>query len=80
MQTEHPVNMETLNVVQQVLKGALLSIALASRVDLLECATLMQSHAMDAPNLDSRTRAMMLDLAEGFDTLGRAASGQTHVS
>jgi len=77
MQTEHPVNMETLNVIQQVLKGALLSIAVASRTDLLLCATLMQDHAMNRPDLDSRTRAMLLDLSEGFDLWGRAVSGQT---
>lgn len=65
---EHVVIMETLNVVQQVLKGAALSIATAARADLRECATLMQSFAAQT-GLDSRASAMLLDLAAGFDHL-----------
>ena len=65
---EHAVNMETLNVVQQVLKGTALAIATAARADLQECATLMQSFAAQ-PGLDSRATSMLLDLAEGFDHL-----------
>lgn len=77
MTREHEVSMETLNATQQVLKGALLAIATASRADLVECATLMQSFAAGTPGLDSRARAMLLDLSEGFDLMGRAAKGQT---
>ena len=55
METSAAINAETLNVVQQALRGLALSIAAAARADLVQCATLL------------------LDLAEGFDTLGRAA-------
>jgi len=78
MKKEHPVNMETLNVIQEVLRGVLLPIALASQADLLRCAALMKDHAMNRPNIDDRTRRMLLDLAEGFDRwAGPAASGLT---
>lgn len=76
MNREHEVNMETLNVIQQVLRGALSSIASASRADLVQCATLMQAFAGN-PALDRRAQAMLLDLAQGLDVLGRASSGQT---
>lgn len=77
MDREHAVNMETLNVTQQVMKGALLAIAAASRCDLVQCATLMQAFVGDHDALDPRAKAMLLDLSEGFDHLGRAARGET---
>lgn len=69
MGKEHPVSMETLNVVQQVLKGALLSIAASVRADPGQVATHLQSFAQNTPGLDSRAVAMLADLAAGFDAL-----------
>lgn len=71
------ITADTLNVVQQALKGALLSIAAANRSDLVQCATLMQAFVGDHDALDPRAKAMLLDLSEGFDHLGRAARGKT---
>ena len=74
------ITADTLNVVQQALKGALLSIAAASRADLVQCATLMQAFVGDHDALDPRAQAILLDLSEGFDRLGRAAQGETGVN
>ena len=77
MDKDVTINVETLNVVQQALRGLGLSIAAAARADLVQCATLLQAHATGVPDLHPLARAMLLDLAEGFDTLGRAARGRT---
>ena len=77
METSAAINAETLNVVQQALRGLGLSIAAAARADLVQCATLLQTHATGVPDLHPLARAMLLDLAEGFDTLGRADRGRT---
>jgi hypothetical protein len=69
MSKETAVSMETLNVVQQVLKGALLAIAAASRCDPAEVATFLQGFAQRSPPLDSRAVAMLSDLAAGFEAL-----------
>jgi len=66
------INAETLNVVQQALRGLALSVAAAARADLVQCATLLQAHASSVPDLHPMARAMLLDLSEGFDTMGRA--------
>lgn len=71
MSENERITADALNVVQQVLRGALLSIAAAGRADLVQSATLMQSFAGDHTGLDPRAKAMLLDLAEGFDQLGR---------
>lgn len=66
---EHAVNMETLNVVQQVLKGALLAIAGSVQADPGRVATYLQAFAARTPVLDSRAIAMLEDLAAGFAAL-----------
>ena len=67
--SERAANMETLNVVQQVLKGALLAIAGATQADPAKVALYMEAFAQRFPTLDSRAGAMLLDLASGFAAL-----------
>ena len=76
MDKETAINVESLNVVQQALRGLALSVAAAARADLLQCATLLQAHATTTPGLHPMARAMLLDLSEGFDHMGRAARGR----
>ena len=71
------ITAETLEVVQQVLRGALLSIAAANRADLVQCASLMQAFAGDHTSLDPRAKTMLLDLSEGLVQIGRTAQGRT---
>ena len=66
---DHAVNMETLNVVQQVLKGALLAIAGSAQADPGRVATYLEAFARRTPALDSRAVAMLLDLSAGFAAL-----------
>jgi len=66
---EHPVSMETLNVVQQVLRGALLAIAGTLQADPARVARYMEAFAQRSPPIDSRAQTMLLDLAAGFAAL-----------
>lgn len=68
MTDEHKVNLETLNVTLQVMKGGLLAIAAAVQADPGKAATFLEAFA-SKPALDSRARAMLQDIAEGFAAL-----------
>ena len=77
MSNEQTINIETINVVQQVLKGVALSIAGAARADLAECATHMQAFVQNH-RLDPLAVSMLLYVAQGFDMLAKATRGQTN--
>ena len=66
---EHAVNMETLNVVQQVMKAGLLAIAAATQADPARVATFLEAFLPAHPGLDSRAQAMLADIAAGFAAL-----------
>lgn len=72
MNEETAVDIDTLTVVQQVLKGAFLAIAASANADLVKCASLMHVYGSSGPNLDPRARAMLKDIAEGIDGVGHA--------
>lgn len=59
------LDMATLTVVQEVLKGLTLSLAAASRSDLSELSTALQSFADSTPGLEPISRTMLRNLAEG---------------
>ena len=63
----------TLNVVQQVLKGITISLAMHRQEDLAKLASALQAFA-STHNLEPEAVAMLQDLAQGFDMLGRASS------
>jgi len=62
------LDMETLNAMQQVLRGLTVSLAAASRADLGELATLLQAFAAAHP-VEPVAKAMLLDLADGMQAL-----------
>lgn len=65
--------LETLNVVQQVLKGVVLSLAAAQRVDPSELSTLL-TDASRLPNFDPLAQQMLVDLAQGLAVIAKAKS------
>ncbi len=60
---------EAMNTMQRVLRGLVISLAAAQRIDMPMFASLLQAFAANR-NLDPTARAMLLDLAQGLDVLG----------
>lgn len=69
--------LETLNIVQQVLRGVVVSLAVSQRIDMPRCASSLQAFAA-GKDLDPMAVQMLLDLAQGLDMIGKAAQGQPH--
>ncbi|WP_162782111.1 hypothetical protein [Arenimonas caeni] len=65
MKRQESLDMATLTVVQEVLRGLTLSLAAASRADLSELSTALQGFADSAPGLEAISRTMLRNLAEG---------------
>lgn len=66
---------DTLDVVQQVLRGLTVSLALSAKVDLQQCAASLNSFAED-DNLDPMAKVMLNDLARGLELIGQAMASQ----
>jgi hypothetical protein len=62
---------DTLDTVQQVLRGVVVSLALSAKVDLPQCAASLKSFAADG-NLDPMAQVMLNDLAHGLELIGQA--------
>ncbi len=62
---------DTLDTVQQVLRGVVVSLALSAKVDLPQCAASLKSFASDG-NLDPMAQVMLNDLARGLELIGQA--------
>lgn len=62
---------DTLDTVQQVLRGVVVSLALSAKVDLPQCAASLRSFAEDG-NLDPMASVMLNDLARGLELIGQA--------
>ena len=65
--------LETLNVVQQVLRGVVVSLAATQRVDPFELSTLLAG-ASQQPHLDPMAQQMLADLAQGLAVISKAKS------
>ena len=63
---EQSVNIATLNVIQPVLKAVLLSIVGATKADPAKVATFLEGFVQSVPGLDTRSTAMLQDLAAGM--------------
>lgn len=61
---------KTLNVVQEVLRGIVVSLAASSHVDTAKFASSMQAFA-GHPEIDPMSKVMLEDLAKGLDMLAR---------
>lgn len=60
-----------MNVVQQILRSIVISLAAVNQADLLRLAHLLQSAGAN-PDLEEEARLMLLDLAHGLEVLGRS--------
>lgn len=67
------IDMATLTVVQEVLRGVLTSLVTAGTVDGAKFATGLQAFA-SAPGLERISETMLMDLAQGMDMLARLKS------
>ena len=65
------VDLATLNTTQLVLRGLTVSLAAASHVEPAKLASLLQAFAATYAGGDSIAERMLLDLAEGLDTLAK---------
>lgn len=64
------VDMATLTVVQEVLRGVLVSLAKTNAIDAEKVARAIQSFVAD-PGLEPTSEVMLLDLAGGMEILGK---------
>jgi hypothetical protein len=69
------IDVETLNVMQQVLKCITVSLAMHHKEDMPKLASAIQAWA-STPTLDSHAKAMLFDIAQGLDMLGSAQMKQ----
>ena len=66
---------QTLNTIQQVLRGVVVCLAATNRVNMVELATLLQAFSVNH-DLDEEARLMLLDLSAGLDILGTAVGNK----
>ena len=64
---------ETLNIVQQVLKGLMLTLAAENKADRGKIGSLLEAYASNE-GLDPMARAMILDLASGVIAMHAAGA------
>lgn len=65
-----PDSEDTLDIVQQVLRGMLVSLAVSQRADMQLCSSSLKAFAEDG-NLDPMAKVMLNDLARGMDLLSQ---------